>query len=213
MERSNTLRFWGIVAALIILIEPVHAGVTLYLGNYGQPNEEHVIFLPFYPDHTVSGYTAETGSPLQFGSRTDLMYATSRSQCCIVAVDGLINNMIVDAGDGHGGWFFSDLIFDVYGPTTQSFVVTVFLWSGTSVSFGVELRNAGDNFITIVDDNSTGFNPMYNVQIDPVDPAGGFRNFQQVMVSDIHAVPEPTSMLLIGSGVIGLAGMMRRKLS
>jgi len=68
----------------------------------------------------------------------------------------------------------------------------------------------GENFLTIT---TTGGEVIDSVTIDS---ASGFQDLKQTRISGISGIvviPEPSSLLLLGIGLAGLAGIVRRKLT
>jgi hypothetical protein len=67
----------------------------------------------------------------------------------------------------------------------------------------------GNNFLTIT---VTPGDAIHSVTLDS---GPGFQDLKQTRISGPFAeiIPEPSSMVLLGSGVLGLAQLLRRKLS
>lgn len=66
-----------------------------------------------------------------------------------------------------------------------------------------------DNFLTILATNRETISSI------TIDSASGFADFKQPRISGISGVtlvPEPSSMLLLASGVLGIAPVLRRKI-
>lgn len=98
--------------------------------------------------------------------------------------------------DGYAAWFDATFGFipDVYEPSTDGFIFT----SSLAPIDGPYLTSWHDDFRNIG---------------DPPLPGGSFVSGGRTLpFSSSHPIPEPATMLLFGSGLIGLAGF-KRKLS
>jgi len=108
------------------------------------------------------------------------------------------------------GHTFLDAIIDPHKPgADNSLVVTVTLNDGSTATLQYGDKN-GDNFLTITT------TPGEEISSITITSATGFLDLKQPRVSGISGVtiiPEPSSLLLLASGLVDIAGVVRRKLS
>jgi len=192
--------------ALGLGLNPARAGITFTLGNNPQPGEENVLLIKGEMGMTIFGTTNKSATTVEFSS-TQTLLSLANGQARIEAVNGSgdqipLTNVAITAPGGS----YRDLIFNptitgtvgAPGPAT----VTVVANDGT---FAFDYPGAGlgpgNNFLTIT---ATGGEQILSTTITS---PGGFSTLEEVRVSGIVGVPEPSSVVLMGLGVMSLVGL------
>jgi hypothetical protein len=196
-------RFFGVALVTLVLIAPAYADAIFTTGNHPQPGEENILFLTDQSGPTVTGHTNMSNTPVTFTSTTDMLSAKG-GQSDIDAADGFINDITISVV----GHTFQDLIINPFKPASANdLMVTVVTNMGTfTLTYG---DTHGNNFLTIETDGGQTISSV------TIDSASGFQDLKQPRISGISGVtivPEPSSMLLLGSGLLGVAMVVRRKL-
>jgi hypothetical protein len=201
------MRFGVVVIALTVLITPAFANAVFTLGNHPQPNEQNILFTTDQMGSTVNGFTNQSNTLVQFSSTTDTLVVTSAGQARVGAADGLVNDLTITV-PGHT---FLDFILNPFDPAANNdLMVTATMSDGSTFSFGPYGSIHGNNFLTIT---TSGGELISSVTINS---AGGFDDLRQPRVSGISGVtviPEPSTLLLLGSAALCFAGVLRRKLT
>lgn len=175
--------------------------VTFTVGNNPQQNEENILLNSGLSGTTVFGLTNQTNLQVAFSSTTDTLVEPSSGQARIEAQDGVLNNVSISVPNGT----FTDIILNpFFGSGTAN--VTVLTANNETFTFSYSLSN-GQNFLTIVADPGTA---IFSVTVSAAD---GFTDLRQPRISGATAngsVPEPASMVLLGSGLLGIATAFRK---
>jgi PEP-CTERM motif-containing protein len=192
----------AIVLALFTI--PAFADAVFTLGNNPQPNEQNILFKTDQSGSPVFGFTNHTDTMVQFSSTTDTLVVTSGGQAKVTAADGLVNDITFSV-PGHT---FLDFILNPIDPAVANdLMVMVTMGDGSTFTYGPYGSLHGNNFLTITTTNGEVIASV------TIDSKGGFGDLQEPRVSGIStaAVPEPASLVLLGSGMLGLMAMLRRK--
>jgi hypothetical protein len=199
---------WIILAVLLVAIGApgAYADAVFTLGNHPQPNEQNILFGGTQMGATVFGSMNFTDTTEQFSSTTDVLMVTSSGQAKVTATDGLVNDITTTIP----GSAFAGFILNPFKPAVNSdLTVTVTMSDASVFTFGPYGSINGNNFLTIT---TSGGELISSVTIDS---PGGFQDLRQPRISaplSAPPVPEPSSLLLFGSGALGLMGVLRRKL-
>lgn len=192
----------GLAILTVLWCSAAQADVIFTLGNNPQPDEENILFNQNDTGSTVSGVTNSSNMIVNFSSTTDNLIVTAGGQAKVTADDNLINNIRIT----FPGATFQDLIINPFvGTPGISVSATVeVVTNDMTDDFTYNLGN-GNNFLTIT---TSGGELISRVTIDSTT---GFEDLRQPRISGVGIIPEPTTMLLLGSGLLGLAGYGRKK--
>jgi hypothetical protein len=202
MKRLRALLLIALCSALLTGV--ARADIIFEDKNDPQPGEENIQFQTDQVGPDITGFTNHSDIAVLFHSDLNTLETQGVGQAQIVNHDGgNLNQILVSAP----GYQFHDFIVDLNGAADALINVTVFANDG-QFNHQIDGKN-GSNFITIIATNGE--------EIDSVlfESELGWKTFKQPRISGLEqaAVPEPGTLLMLGSGAMAFAAMLRRKLS
>ena len=220
-EHIMTMRF-GIALASLFLVTSLYADIVMIPGNNAMNPEDNVTNTTGMasPGMFLAGRinSRPDVAAVHIASTTDTLTGASGS-CCIHSQDGLINNFTLTIPD----FAFTHVIFSLARPVNRPDITITAFACTPNVSAGfcgseVEVTKsnivANSGFVTI---NSVADEVITKVTINS---ASGFVDIGQIrlgtgqneLMPALPPIPEPPSMLLLGSGLLVFTQVLRRKL-
>ena len=199
-----------LVIVSLVLSSSAHAGPILSVGNVPQSGDENVMLNTGAIGNPVFGLTNQTGLTVQFLSNETLK-APSNGQARVEALDGSLTYLDVSIP----GESFRSLILNLDAAANGTVDFSAWDTDGTLYTFNNQsLGGSGSNFFTFTT-NGLAFShisfttdtPVVLTDAEQSRIGSGLTTNQEVPA----AVPEPLSLLLVGSGLLGGAARLRRR--
>jgi len=195
-------------AALLLLVcsaflaTAARADIIFEDKNDPQPDEENILFKTDQIGNDVIGFAKNSDVAVLFHSDLNVLETQGVGQAQLFNHDGgNLNQMLVSVA----GYQFHDFIVDLNSANDSVINITVFASDGT---FQHQFTGKnGSNFETIIAKNGEEINSIL------FESDGGWGTFKQPRISGLEAVPEPGTLVMLGSGIAGFAGILRRKLA
>ena len=202
---------FSVAAVSLVLSSPADASPIISIGNVPQSGDENVLLNTGTLGNPLFGLTNQTGLSVQFLSDETLV-APSNGQARIEALDGSLTSLEVSIPGGS----FTSLILNLDASANGTVDFSARDTGGTLYPINnVAVGGRGSNFYTfttdglpfaqvsLVTDTPVVLTDAAQFRINGTDPA----NNQEVPA----AVPEPVSLLMVGSGLLGCAARLRRR--
>jgi hypothetical protein len=182
------------------------ADVVVFAGNIPQI-DENVLLNTGLSGNPIFGLTNQTQLAVRFSSNENIT-SPAMGQARIEAVDGTLTTLTIDLNGGS----FTSLILNLDASVDGAVNFVVNEVGGQVNNFNnLAVGGSGSNFFTIVASNNQRILSVTFTASTPVTLS--FSDAAQFRIggasAGLTAVPEPTTMILFGTGILGLATGMR----
>ena len=205
----------GLLLFLSFSVAATHADVIFATGTVSQPNEQAIDLTVGATGNTLYGTTDTTGWPVDIYSADDPLKVYAHGTSFGIQTDhgpGDPDTSVNDVTINVPGGTYQDLLGSVYGVFAENPYVSFTVYttdSTTPWTWTFEGSRADDGNV----DNYWSIYTTGGEQISSVTIDGKFYELRDLDMSGPAATttPEPSSMMLLASGLLGAARLCKKK--
>jgi len=174
--------------------------LTLVILTIALATSANAVVVTIYSGFTASGGGAPFSNPVSTFYSPDIMFATNAGYNWY-PVAGLTD-------------FGARMLFVLYVPTTGSYTFQLNSDDGSQLWLGgsMVVDNGGAHPPQIATGTATLLGGLVSGEVDFFECCGAPSGVDLTLAPGTSYTPEPSTMLMLGTGILGVAGAFRRKL-